>query len=79
MNNGQVVPLDILNGMFVGHIYFYLASVVPQVLGRGRAVLSTPMALVDLCHWLEGRALAGDGGQGNDGPMLVDVDGIIGG
>ena len=79
MNNGQTIPVDILNGMFVGHIYFYLACVVPQVLGGRRALLSTPIVLVDLCHWLEGRGLAGNGERGNDGPMLVDVDGVIGG
>lgn len=79
LNNGQIIPVDILHGMFIGHIYFYLASVVPQVLGRRRAVLSTPLALVDLCRWLEGRGLAGNDGRGNDGPMLVDVDDVIGG
>lgn len=79
LNNGQVIPLDILHGMFVGHIYFYLACVVPQVLGRRRAVISTPIALVDFCNWLEGRGQVGDGERENVGPMLVDVDGVIGG
>mmetsp|Transcript_37884 Transcript_37884/g.81795 ORF Transcript_37884/g.81795 Transcript_37884/m.81795 type:complete len:320 (-) Transcript_37884:512-1471(-) len=82
LNNGEVIPVDLLHGMFVGHIYFYLACIVPKVLGGRRAVVSTPVMLVDLCHWLEGRGLAGDGGggdEGNDGPALVDVDGVIGG
>mmetsp|Transcript_13340 Transcript_13340/g.28854 ORF Transcript_13340/g.28854 Transcript_13340/m.28854 type:complete len:214 (+) Transcript_13340:115-756(+) len=79
LNNGQMIPLDILHGMFIGHIYFYLACIVPKVLGRGRALLSTPLALVDLCHWFEGRDVAGNGGRGEDEPMLVEVDGIIGG
>jgi len=79
LNNGERVPVDILHGMFVGHIYFYLACVVPQVLGGGRVVLSTPIALVDLCNWLENRGALGDDRRGNDGPILVDVDGVIGG
>ena len=31
-NNGQVHPLDMLHGMLVGHVYYYLACVVPKVL-----------------------------------------------
>lgn len=80
MNNGERIPVDILHGMFVGHIYFYLASIVPKVLGGRRSVLSTPILLVDLCNWLEGRGVpAGNGGGVDDGPILVDVDGVIGG
>mmetsp|Transcript_15102 Transcript_15102/g.27292 ORF Transcript_15102/g.27292 Transcript_15102/m.27292 type:complete len:332 (+) Transcript_15102:1-996(+) len=81
LNNGEVIPVDILHGMFVGHVYFYLACVVPKVLGGGRCVICTPVVVVDLCHWLEGRGLVGGGGGdgGNDGPVLVDVDGVIGG
>jgi len=80
LNNGEVLPLDIIHGCFVGHLYYYLALVVPQVLGRGRAVLSTPIALVDLCNWLEGRGRVGAvAGRANDGPDLVDVGGVIGG
>ncbi|KAL9185148.1 hypothetical protein ACHAXT_002925 [Thalassiosira profunda] len=81
--NQQTIPVDMLHGMFIGHVYFWLACVVPRVLGGGRAVLSTPLALVDLCHWLEGRGpLARGGGVGEgggDNQMLVDVDGVIGG
>ena len=80
LNNGQSIPVDILHGMFVGHVYFYLASVVPRVLGGRRAVISTPVALIDLCNWLEGRGHVVDNdGRMNDEPMLVDVDGVIGG
>ena len=72
LNNGQRIPVDILQGMFVGHIYFYLACVVPKVLtGRQLAVLSTPTVLIDLLNWLEGRGNVGGGVGGNDGPVLV--------
>lgn len=82
--NNQTIPLDILHGMFVGHVYFYLACVVPKVLGGRRAFLYTPVALVDFCHWLEGYGpVIHDGRGGNEGgaggPVLVDVDGVIGG
>lgn len=80
LNNGERIPVDILHGMLVGHVYFYLACVVPQVLGGRRVVLSTPIALVDLCNWLEGRGIQVDtDGRGNDGPLLADVNGVIGG
>ena len=81
LNNSQSIPLDIIHGMFVGHLYYYLACVVPQVLGGRRAVLSTPTALVDFCNWLEGRGPVGFEGRGDGvgGPELVDVDGVIGG
>ena len=72
LNNGQRIPVDILQGMFVGHIYFYLACVVPKVLiERQLAVLSTPTVLIDLLNWLEGRGNVGGGVGGNDGPVLV--------
>jgi len=77
LNNGESLPLDIIHGCFVGHLYFYLSVVVPQVL-HGRAVVATPVMLVDLCNWLEGRAHVADGRAGG-GPELVDVDGVIGG
>ena len=79
MSNGEAMPMDMVTGMFVGHVYFYLACVVPRALGGRRALLSTPVALVDACHWLEGREVAGDGTGGGGGPMLADVDGVIGG
>ena len=84
MNGGTGMPLDMLSGMFVGHLYYYLACVVPTVLGGGRAVLRTPMALVDWCNWLEGRDVEANGGGaggggGNGGPALADLDGVIGG
>jgi hypothetical protein len=80
LNNGQTIPVDMLHGMFVGHVYYYLACIVPKVL-RGRVVIVTPLLLVDLCHWMEGRGvLRFGGGGGVDGnPMVVDVDGVIGG
>lgn len=79
LNNGQVIPVDILTGMFVGHIYFYLTCVVPRVLGGRRSVICTPIVLVDFCNWLEGRGPVGDNGRVDNGPELVDVDGVIGG
>jgi Derlin-2/3 len=82
MNNGEVIPMDMLHGMFIGHVYYYLACIVPSVLGRGRSVLSTPILLIDLCDWLEGRRLGFVGGDANGGegePIVVDTDGIIGG
>lgn len=90
LNNGEYIPVDILHGMLVGHVYYYLACVVPQVSGGRRAVLSTPTALVDVCDWLEGRAGGpphggggDDDGVGGNGrgeqPLLADVDGVIGG
>jgi Derlin-2/3 len=80
LSNGEVVPMDMIHGMFVGHLYYYLACVVPTVLGRGRVVIWTPGVLIDLCHWLEGRRVGGvnddvDGGE----PIVVDTDGVIGG
>lgn len=68
--------------MFVGHLYYYLACIVPKVLGRRRAVLTTPIALVDLCHWLEGYGPVIRDGRANDNggvPVIADVDGVIGG
>ena len=81
LNNGQAIPVDILHGMFVGHVYYYLSCVVPTVLGGGNVAIVTPIILVDLCNWLEGRGQLGGGGEGGDedNPMLVDVDGVIGG
>ena len=77
-NNGQVLPLDMLHGMFVGHVYYYLACVVPKVL-PGRVVIVTPLLLVNFCYWMEGRRF-GDGAMMYDNnPMVVDVDGVIGG
>ena len=81
LSNGEVVPMDMLHGMFVGHVYYYLACVVPTVLGRGKVVIWTPGVLVDLCNWLEGRRVGGgpdDDVDGNE-PILVDTDGVIGG
>jgi len=81
LSNGEVVPMDMIHGMFVGHLYYYLACVVPTVLGRGRVVIWTPGVLIDLCYyWLEGRRVGGvndhvDGGE----PIVVDTDGVIGG
>lgn len=85
LNNGEFIPVDILHGMLVGHVYYYLACVVPRVTDGRLTVLSTPTALVDVCDWLEGRAGGrGDeiGGMGNgrvEQPALADVDGVIGG
>ncbi len=79
LNNGQVLPIDILHGMFVGHVYYYLACVVPGVLGGGRAVLATPMFLVDLCNWFEGRDVVEARREDDNDPVLADVDGVIGG
>ena len=80
MSNGEVIPTDMLHGMFVGHVYYYLACVVPTVLGRGRVFIWTPRILIDLCHWLEGRRLGfANDGVGDDEPMVVDTDGVIGG
>jgi len=75
--NNQTIPVDILHGMCVGHVYFYMACIVPKVLGRRRAVIYTPVILVDLCHWLEGGV--GNDDNGGVAPPLPDVDGIIGG
>jgi hypothetical protein len=77
MNNGQAFPLDMLHGMFVGHVYYYLACVVPNVL-RGKVIIVTPLWLVDFCYWMEGRRF-GDGSLLDNNPMVVDVDGVIGG
>ena len=83
LNNGEVIPMDIVCGMFVGHIYYYLTCVVPTVLGYGRAVLYTPEILIDICNYCfndEVVAVELD----NNGhvvlrPELVDVDDVIGG
>ena len=75
--NNQKIPVDILHGMFIGHVFFYAACIVPRVLGRSRAVIYTPVILVDLCHWLEGVVENDD--NGGVAPPLPDVDGIIGG
>lgn len=82
LNNGEVIPMDIVCGMVVGHIYYYLTCVVPTVLG-GRAVLYTPEILIDICNYC-----VNDGAVAveidNNGhvvlrPELVDVDDVIGG
>lgn len=36
---------DLIHGMIIGHIYYFLADVVPQV--QGRAILVTPKFLID--------------------------------
>lgn len=77
LNNGDALPLDMLHGMFVGHVYYYLACVVPKIL-PGKVVIVTPIWLVDFCYWLEGRRFGADGLDGNN-PMIVDTDGTIGG
>lgn len=81
LSNGEVVPMDMIHGMFVGHLYYYLACVVPTVLGRERVVIWTPGVLIDLCHWLEGRRVGGVNDDDVDGgePIVVDTDGVIGG
>lgn len=80
LNNGKTLPLDMLHGMFVGHLYYYLACVVPKVM-RGRVIMVTPLWMIDVCNWMEGRGRLRFGGRGwdDDNPMLVDVDGVIGG
>lgn len=77
MNNGQALPLDMIHGMLVGHVYYYLACIVPKVL-RGKVVIVTPLWLVDFCYWMEGRRF-GNGGLADNNPMIVEVDGVIGG
>ena len=77
LSNGEVVPMDMIHGMFVGHLYYYLASVVPTVLGRGKVVIWTPGVLIDVCRWLEGRRPYNDVGGGE--PIVVDTDDVIGG
>jgi len=87
LNNGQVLPIDMLHGMFIGHVYYYLACVVPEVL-RGRlVVIATPEILVGFFHWIEVRGVGGGGidvggggvGGDEDNQMLVNVDDVIGG
>lgn len=83
LNNGEVIPMDIVCGMVVGHIYYYLTCVVPTVLGHGRAVLYTPETLIDICNYcFNDGVVAVD--MDNNGhvvlrPELVDVDDVIGG
>jgi hypothetical protein len=87
LNNGESIPVDILHGMFVGHLYYYVACVVPGVSGGRRALLYTPSALVDACDWLGGRRVGPPWVEGGDDmgngrgeqPALADVDGVIGG
>jgi Derlin-2/3 len=38
-------PMPLLHGYLFGHLYYFLADVVPQV--RGRDVISTPQFLID--------------------------------
>ena len=89
MNHGEVVPMDMVHGMLVGHLYYYLACVVPIVLGRrGRVgmMIWTPVVLIDFCDWLEGRRRVIDVGGGTTDdiggdiePIVVDTEGVIGG
>lgn len=51
---GQV--WDMLHGMGVAHLYYFLADVVPQV--QGREVLQTPQFLIDRLGVGEYRAAA---------------------
>jgi Derlin-2/3 len=80
LNNGNTLPVDMLHGMFVGHLYYYFACVVSKVM-RGRVIIVTPLWMVDLCNWMEGRGglRIGGGGWDDNNPMLVDLDGVIGG
>ena len=77
LNNGEAFPLDMIHGMFIGHVYYYLACVVPKVL-RGKVIIVTPLWLVDFCYWMEGRRFVG-GVLFDNNPIIADVDGVIGG
>jgi len=77
LSNGEVIPIDMVHGMFVGHLYYYLACVVPTVLGRRKVVIWTPGILIEVCRWLEGRRPYNALGGGE--PIVVDTDGVIGG
>ena len=66
--NQNRMPVDLLHGMFAGHLYYYFAAVVPTVIGR--EALRTPAVLIELFRPRDG---------GGDEPVLVDVDGVIGG
>lgn len=66
--NQNRMPVDLLHGMFAGHLYYYFAAVVPAVIGR--EALRTPAVLIELFRPRDG---------GGDEPVLVDVDGVIGG
>ena len=83
LNNGEVIPMDIVCGMFVGHIYYYLTCVVPTVLGHGRAILYTPEILIDICNYFFNDGVVAveidNNGHVVLRPELVDVDDVIGG
>ena len=40
--------LDLLHGLVLGHVYYFLASVLPQQ--QGYRLLQTPRILIDLFH-----------------------------
>ena len=73
-SNGQVLPLDMLHGMLVGHVYYYLACVVAKVLHGKVVIIVTPLWLVNICYWMEGRRFGYGGALYNNNPMVVDME-----
>ena len=73
-NNGQVLPLDILHGMLVGHVYYYLACAVTIVLHGKVVIIVTPLWRVNICYWMEGRRFGYGGALYNNNPMVVDME-----
>ena len=61
--------------MLVGHVYYYLACVVPKVL-HGKVVIVTLLWLVNFCYWMEGPRFGNRGALYNNNPMVVHVDGV---
>ena len=70
--NGQVLPLDMLHGMLVGHVYYYLA--VTKVLHGKVVIIVTPLWRVNICYWMEGRRFGYGGALYNNNSMVIDME-----
>ena len=64
---------EMIHGIFVGHIYYYLVVVVPSVTGKN--VLTTPRVLIDL---IEGHTGDDDeDGDGDDDELDIDINDLV--
>lgn len=50
-----------------------MACVVPKVL-HGKVVIVTPLWLVNICYWMEGRRFGYGDALYNNNPMVVDME-----
>ena len=63
---------EMIHGIFVGHIYYYLVAVVPTI--TGKHALTTPRVLIDL---IEGPAGEGDEDGEDEDDEALDIDDLV--